>query len=401
NVDWYKELFTNNATNNRANVNITGGADVANYYLSLGYYNETGQFNTADIETYNSALKENRFNFTSNLTVNVTSKTKIDFGLNGYLKNFNEPARGRDNIFALATQASPHIVPVQYSDGSWSFVRGATENPYKALTQSGINNRYDNVVRSNLRLTQDLDFITEGLKASGLFAFDVNVENNLTRSRALPSYFAEGRDADGNLEMVLTDPGSPDLSYELNRYTTRRLYLEGSLNYNRSFGNHDVSGLLLFNQSDFADAAARVTSYQAAIPYRQRNLVGRATYAYDRKYLFETNFSYSGSDNFTPSNRYGLFSSIGAGWLVSNESFFEPLKSVIPHFKLRYSYGSSGNASLNSPDTRFLYLSQFEREADGYEYSFGIPGSQRTYKSYVEKLLAGDVTWETSYRHNV
>src|SRR5690606_1604195 len=194
NVDWYKELFTNNATNNRANVNITGGADVANYYLSLGYYNETGQFNTTDIETYNSALKENRFNFTSNLTVNVTSKTKIDFGLNGYLKNFNEPARGRDNIFALATQASPHIVPVQYSDGSWSFVRGATENPYKALTQSGINNRYDNVVRSNLRLTQNLDMVTQGLSTSGLFAFDVFGQTTLSRSRNLPSYFAEGRD---------------------------------------------------------------------------------------------------------------------------------------------------------------------------------------------------------------
>ncbi|MGH2622369.1 MAG: SusC/RagA family TonB-linked outer membrane protein, partial [Sphingobacterium sp.] len=281
NVNWYDELFNDHATNNRANLNITGGADVAQYYISLGYYRETGQFKTEDIDTYNSALKYDRFNFTSNLNVNISSRTKLEFGLNGYLSNFNEPARGRDQIFVLATQFSPHITPVQYSNGLWPFVKGTTENPYKAMTQSGINNRYDNVVRSNLRLTQELDFITEGLKASGLFAFDVNLENNLTRSRSLPSYFAEGRDADGNLEMVLTDPGSPDLSYELNRYTTRRLYLEGSLNYNRAFGNHDVSGLLLFNQSDFADAAQRVTSYQAAIPYRQRNLVGRATYAYD------------------------------------------------------------------------------------------------------------------------
>lgn len=400
-VNWYDELFNDHATNNRANLNISGGADVAQYYISLGYYRETGQFKTEDIDTYNSSLKYDRFNFTSNLNVNISARTKLDFGLNGFLSNFNEPARGRDQIFVLATQFSPHITPVQYSNGLWPFVKGTTENPYKAMTQSGINNRYDNVVRSNLRLTQELDFITEGLKASGLFAFDVNLENNLTRSRSLPSYFAEGRDAEGNLEMVLTDPGSPDLSYELNRYSTRRIYLEASLNYNRSFGNHDVSGLLLFNQSDFSDAAERVTSYQAAIPYRQRNLVGRATYAYNRKYLFETNFSYSGSDNFTPSNRYGLFSSIGAGWLVSNESFFEPLKSIIPHFKLRYSYGSSGNASLNSPDTRFLYLSQYEREADGYDYSFGVPGSQRTYRSYVEKLLRGEVTWETSYRHNI
>ena len=402
NVNWYEELFKNNATNNRANLNITGGADIAQYYISLGYYKETGQFKTEDIQSYNSALKYDRFNFTSNLTVNVSKRTKVDFGLNGFLSNFNEPARGRDQIFGLATQYSPHITPIQYSNGLWPFVKGTTENPYKAMTQSGINNSYNNVVRSNLRLTQDLDFITEGLKVNGLFAFDVTLDNILKRSRNLPSYFAEGRDENGELIMTLTDPGTADLSYSLERYSTRRLYLESSLNYNRSFGVHDVSGLLLFNQSDFSDGAERVNSYQAAIPYRQRNLVGRATYAYDRKYLFESNFSYSGSDNFTPDNRYGLFASIGAGWLVSNEKFFEPIKSVIPHFKLRYSYGSSGNASLNNPELRFLYLTQFEREnPDSYGYSFGVPGSQRTYRGYVEKLLRGDVTWETSYRHNI
>src|SRR5690606_14731839 len=233
NVNWYDVLFKNNATNNRANVNITGGADIAQYYLSLGYYNETGQFKTEDIDTYNSALKEDRFNFTSKLTVNVTPNTKIDFGINGFLKNYNEPARGRDYIFALATQTSPHVIPVQYSDGSWPFVKGATENPYKALTQSGINNRYDNVVRSNLRLTQQLGFLTEGLSANGLFAFDATVQSVLSRVRNLPAYFAEGRDDEGNLILNLTDAGSPDLNFGLGRSSSRRLYAEASLNYNR------------------------------------------------------------------------------------------------------------------------------------------------------------------------
>ncbi|MGO1597478.1 MAG: SusC/RagA family TonB-linked outer membrane protein [Sphingobacterium sp.] len=399
NVDWYDVLFKDNATSNRANVNITGGADIAQYYISLGYYNETGQFKTEDIDTYNSNLKYDRFNFTSNLTVNISPKTKLDFGLNGFLSNYNEPARGKDRIFELATQYSPHITPIQYSNGLWPFVKGTTENPYKAMTQSGINNSYDNVVRSNLKLTQELDFITEGLNVSGLFAFDVALRNKLTRSRNLPSYFAEGRDEQGELIMNQTETGSPDLSYGLNRYSTRRMYMEAALNYSRTFGLHDVSGLLLFNQSDFADAEERVETYQAAIPYRQRNLVGRATYGYDRKYLFESNFSYSGSDNFTPTNRYGLFASVGLGWVVSNEEFFEPIKDIFPHFKLRYSYGSSGNASLDNPDNRFLYLTQYEQE--DVSYQFGIPGSERFYSGYQEKLMRGEVTWETSYRHNL
>lgn len=399
NVDWYDVLFKDNATNSRANVNITGGADIAQYYISLGYYNETGQFKTEDIENYNSSLKYDRFNFTSNLNVNVSPSTKLDFGLNGFLSNFNEPARGKNAIFNLATQYSPHTTPVQYSNGLWPFIKGTTENPYKAMTQSGINNSYENIVRSNLRLTQELDFLTEGLSVTGLFAFDVALRNNLKRERTLPSYFAEGRDENGELVMTQTETGSPDLSYDMSRFSTRRMYMEGALNYARAFGVHDVSGLLLFNQSDFADAEERVETYQAAIPYRQRNLVGRATYGYDRTYLFESNFSYSGSDNFTPNNRYGLFASVGLGWVVSNEGFFEPLTDVLPHFKLRYSYGSSGNASLNDPDLRFLYLTQYQQEEGGYQ--FGLPGSQREYKGYQEKLMRGEVTWETSYRHNL
>ncbi len=396
NVDWYKELFNNHATNNRANLNITGGADIAQYYLSLGYYNETGQFKTADIENYNSALKEDRFNFTSNLTVNVTPNTKIDFGINGFLKNYNEPARGRDNIFALASQSSPHVIPVQYSSGEWPFVKGATENPYKALTQSGINNRYDNTVRSNLRVTQQLGFLTEGLSASGLFAFDATVQSILMRSRNLPSYFAEGRDAEGKLILTNTETGSPDLSFGMGRSSTRRLYTEASLNYARTFGLHEVSGLLLVNQSDFSDAASGVDNYTKAIPYRARTTVGRATYGYNTRYLFETNFSYSGSDNFTPDNRFGLFASLGLGWVVSNETFFQPLKETISHLKLRYSYGTSGNSNTNE---RFLFLTRYSQSGGGY--NFGLPGSQRGYTGYVESLLRGDVTWETSYRHNI
>src|SRR5690606_28767159 len=159
---------------------------------------------------------------------------------------------------------------------------------------------------------------------------------------------------------------------------------------------HDVGGLLLFNQSDFSDARPEVDTYQEAIPYRNRNLVGRATYAYDIKYLFESNFSYSGSDNFTPNNRFGLFSSIGLGWVVSNEAFFESAKDYIQHLKLRYSYGSSGNSNTND---RFLFLTRYTQSGGGY--NFVLPGSLRCYTGYAESLLRGDVTWETSYRHNI
>jgi len=399
NVDWYDVLFKDYGTNNRVNVNINGGADIAKYFVSLGYYGETGQFKTEDVEAFNSKLKLDRFNFTSNTNINLTKTTTVDFGLNGYISTLNRPAYGINELFSMAASTAPHMIPVQYSNGQWPQIKGLLASPYMALTQSGVNNRYDNSIRSNLKVVQNLDFLTQGLKVSGLFAFDVNSQNTLNRGRTLQTYFATGRDSEGNLITEISSTGSNDLSYSLTRFGDRRFYSEASLNYGRTFKKHEVGGLILFNQSDFSDASSRVDNYTKAIPYRQRNLVGRGTYGYDGRYFAEANFSYSGSDNFAPTNRFGFFPSVGLGWLVSNEGFFQNALSSISHLKVRYSYGVSGNAGVNDPNNRFLYLSRFAKESGGY--AFGEPGSSKTYTGYLEEQIGANVRWESSYRHNL
>ncbi len=398
NVDWYDVLFNDFGSNDRVTVNVNGGSEAAQYYLSAGYYGETGLFKADNIDSYNSELKLNRFNFTSNLNLNITKTTKLDFGINGYITDYNRPAYGVNDIFNLATSSSPHTIPAQYSNGQWPQIKGTLQSPYMALTQSGVTNQSMNTVRSNLRLTQNLDMVIDGLSATAMFAYDINNSTNLTRSRNLQTYFATGRDADGNLITEISSPGSNELGFGLTRFGDKRFYVEAAANYAQSFGDHDVSGLFLFNQSDYKDATSRVDSYKAAIQYRQRNFVGRANYGYANKYFAEANFSYSGSDNFVSSERYGFFPSFGAGWIVSREKFFEPLSNVISHFKLRYSYGLSGNAGVNDPNLRFLYLTTI---GDNGGYTFGAPGSQRGYVGYNESRIGGDVRWETSYRQNL
>lgn len=398
NVNWYDELFNDFGTNKRLTVNISGGSEKATYYISTGYFGETGLFKTGDVEAFNSELKYDRFNFTSNLNVNVTKSTKIDFGVNGFITNYNRPAAGVSQIFNLATQTAPHIIPAQYSNGQWPQLQGTPASPYMALTQSGVTNEINNTVRSNLRVSQDLNSIIDGLSATAMFAFDVNSFNGTTRSRTLPTYWATGRDEQGELITEISSTGSEDLGFSLDRYGDRRFYIETALNYDKKFGVHDLSGLLLFNQSDYRDATERVESYTAAIPYRQRNFVGRINYGFQNKYFAEANFSYSGSDNFVPDQRYGFFPSFGAGWVISKENFFKPIEDVISLLKIRYSYGLSGNANINDPNSRFLYLSTIG-ESGGY--TFGIPGSHRSYMGYNESRIGGNVKWETSYRHNL
>lgn len=397
NVDWYDVLFKKFGQNRRATLNVNGGGEGASYYLSAGYFSESGLFKTDDVQSYNSTLKLDRFNFTSNLNLAITKTTKLDFGVNGYITNYNAPNYGVNGIFGLATITPPHTIPPVFSNGQFPQLTGSDISPYMALTQSGVSTTFNNVVRSNIKVTQDIPWVP-GLNASALFAYDVNSQTGTTRGRTLQTYQAIGRDPEGNLLTQIAYTGTNDLSFGISRFGDRRLYIETALNYAQKFGKSDVSGLLLFNQSDFSDAQARVGTYKAAIPYRQRNFVGRATYGYNDRYFLEANFSYSGSDNFIPSRRYGFFPSIGAGWIVSNEKFFESIKSVVSHFKLRYTYGKSGNAAVNDPDRRFLYMSTI---GGGGSYAFGdIPGSG-TVTGYGESLIGGNVQWENSYRQNL
>lgn len=396
NVNWYDVLFNKMGTNNRLNLNVSGGSQNATYYMSAGYYTETGLLKTDKVDAFNSNLKYDRFNYTTNVKVNLTSSSLIDFGVTGYISSLNQPSLGANAIFDLATSTSPHVIPAIYSNGQYPQLKGTLASPYMRLTQSGVSNSATNTLRSNLRFTQELNSILKGLSATAMFSFDFNSVNTVTRSRTLPTYWATGRDANGKLITQLTEPGTEDLGFKNENSGNRQFYMEAGINYARSFGNHDVSGLFLYNQTDkrMYDAG----NYIGSIPYRQRNLVGRATYGYKGKYLLEGNFGYSGTDQFIKEKRLGFFPSVGAGWVISKEPFYDPIKSFMNFFKVRYSYGKAGNSAVQGEANRFLYLNILD---NGGSYTFGNPGSQISYTGYKEARIGGDVHWESSERHNL
>ncbi|UCS95440.1 TonB-dependent receptor [Echinicola marina] len=398
NVNWYDELFNKYGYNRSANVNVRGGSDFANYYVSAGYFSETGMLKNDEVQSYNSQLKVDRFNFLTNVDVKVTKTTKLELGINGFIINGNYPGIGTGALFDEATQTPPHVIPTRYSNGQWPQVSGGGNipNPYKDLTQSGYATEFRNTIRSNIRLRQELDAITEGLSATTMFSFDAYGWNNLNRTRSVQTYIATGRDENGELITQVVSPGSDVLGFNNSRGGNRKFYTETALNYNRSFGKHDVSGLLLYYQSDYVNGDAG--DLIASIPFRHRGLSGRGTYGYDERYFIEANFGYSGSENFSPKKRYGFFPSFGTGWLVSNEEFFQPIKNVISHLKFRYTYGLTGNSDTGS---RFLFQTRINDLGGGSGYTFGVPGNTRTWEGLEEGQVGSDVTWETGKRHNL
>ena len=370
NVDWIDAVFNKTGRTRKANLNASGGVDNAQYYVSLGYFNESSFLKTDNLEQYNSSLKYNRYNVTTRLNLKLTRSTKLDVGLQGYFSNKNAPSMDPSVIFSSAMEIPPVAYPITYPGGYVPGVapNGGSRNPYADLTTRGYKNEFKNQLFSNLRITQDIGYFIKGLSASAMFAFDSYNEHFINRTKRKDTWIVDLSDpykADGSLNLKRTwTTNQPYLGYDRNNGGNRHFYTEASLNYDRTFGRHRVSGLGLFYSSDKSNAFAG--DFTSSIPERTIGLAGRTTYSYDDRYFAEFNFGYNGSELFAPENRFGFFPAVGLGWVVSNEHFFEPLKNAISFLKLRYSNGNTGLGLING--RRFAYLTIVSDGAWGYDF---------------------------------
>lgn len=396
NVDWFKTIFNNSGQNKRARVNAQGGSENALYYLSLGYYDETGLYKTDGLANYNSAIKYSRVNFTSNLTLNVTKSTKVEFGAAGWISNGNYPGNSVDAIWNSAYLLPPILIPPVYSNGQHSqILTGDILNPYNLLTQSGYVTEFRSQLWSNIRVTQDLGAILKGLSATGMFSFDNYNSHTISRTKTVDGYLATGRDATGKLLTTQTSIGTSFLGYARSNGGTRQFYDEAAINYKNSFKKNNFTGLILFNQQDKEDAFA--ADFISSIPYRYIGLAGRVTYDYASKYLLEGNFGYNGSEAFAPSHRFGFFPSFSAGWVLSEENFFKPLADVFQLVKIRYSNGVVGSSNIGGQ--RFGYISTVG--GGNGNYSFGQNGQNQTITGLDIGLYAVNVTWEKAHKQDL
>lgn len=397
NVNWMDEVFNNFGRNRKATVNLSGGSQAARYYVSLGYYDETGLFVTDGLENYDSDTRYKRYNITTNLSVDITKTTKVDLGVRGSLSDGTFPAAGVSSIFEAAMEAPPVEYPVLYPGGfvPGKSANGGLRNPYADVAKRGYKDEISNKINSNIRITQDLSFITSGLNWTGMFAFDANNTHNIIRSKREDTYFVDMSypyTRDGELILVKTYSGNNYLGYTRENGGNRRVYLETAFNYNRDFNEHSVGGLLLFNRNDYVDAFA--DDFTASIPYRNQGFAGRLTYGYDNRYFVEVNAGYNGSENFSPNKRYGFFPSMAFGWVISNEKFFAPLVNTIDYLKVRYSDGKVG---AESGAGRFAYLSRVEDGQDGFDF-----GETTTNTGGIKETYYGvDVTWVTSRKQDI
>lgn len=409
-VDWADNLFNDWGHNRRGNINIRGGVPNANYYASLTYYGETGMTRNFKLENYNTQMKYDRYNFTTNLNLKPTSKTYVDLGVSGYLAQGHYPQTSTSSLYSACMDVNPVIYPLLLPDGSVSGVNSQQKfNPYGLLARGGYYEEFSTQLNTNIRVKQDLDFWewSKGLSASLMVAFDTYNSRTMRYNRNEPMYTFGGKTDENGLwiEDTLFNEETGDYLYSVlkeadgslslqtpEHYSNRTVYTEASLNYDRAFGEHRVGGLLLYNQKVYWNLNA--TDVIGAVPYKQRGFAGRATYSWKDRYFAEFNLGINGSENFTPDNRYGVFPAFGLGYAVSNEKFWEPFRKYVSFLKIRYTDGWVGSDTATG--RRFMYQGVFT-SLTGTVFGTNYVGAS----GYGEQKYGVDVTWSKSRKQDL
>lgn len=411
NTDWM-DMLKNHTSNQRYTINFRGGGEKVRFFVSGAYYHEDGIYKDNPNPVVDSNVNFERYNLRSNIDFDLSRTTRMSVDMSGQYINRKAPSKTANDIFNGMTLMPVHLIPMIYSDGTPaehpdSDSSGLRQNPYNFLYYSGYSKSWEATVQSKVTLEQDLDFITKGLSVKGTISFDARSGQYINRTMSANSFYALGRNEDGTLNYQQRSAGSA-LSNPSGASSEgdKKIYLEASLNYKNTFNQkHDVTAILLYNQKDrqLQNASSGIN----LLPYRKQSVVARASYGYDSRYMLEGSFGMTGSENFAEGHRWGIFPAVGAAWFVSHEKWFEPLLKTINKFKVRASFGITGNDNIkiNNNDKRFPYLEEMNQSAGGM--NLGISGTsngnlQNWMGGLAESYAAAPLLqWEVERKINV
>jgi len=413
-VDWYSELFNKVVYNSRANASISGGNQKARYYVSIGYSDDNGAMKVEKRNNYNSNIDLKKINLRSNIDIDFTSTTTFSVKMTANFDNYTGPIVGGNELYRAAMATSPVLFPKYYepddanvntthilfgnsSDGSYI-------NPY-AESVKGYRQYDQSIITIQAELNQDFSFLLDGLKLRILASTSRKGYKTITR-QIVPFYYSISYYDRANdkyvLEALNETAGREDLDYTgAYQDVTSSDYVEAAITYNKTFKDkHEVSALLVGTLRHYS--GTDLSSVQTSLPQRNLGLSGRVTYAYDKRYLFEANFGYNGSERFSENERFGFFPSFGIGWSLSNEKFWgNGLRRYLDAVKFKGTYGLVGNDAIGSSSDRFFYLSEVNLNAGSANYAFGNEFSYRPNTIAMVRYSNPYITWEVAKKMNL
>jgi TonB-linked SusC/RagA family outer membrane protein len=410
-TDWSKELFKDLAINQRANLNISGGGKIARYYLAASFSQDNGILKVDKRNNFNNNIDLKKYLIRSNVNINLTNSTEAIIRIHGTFKDYKGPITGGSGLYQSSLNVSPVRFPAYYlPDENYrhaqhilfgGYDQGQYMNPYAEMVR-GYREYSDVVMLAQFEIKQDFSNLIDGLSARFLGNTTRYSYFDLTRSYN-PFYYNiasyDRRIDEYTLMQLNPEKGTEYLSYNPGaKNITSSFYSESSLLYNKAFGKHDVSGMLVYITRSSLYANATILS--ESLPHRNLGLSGRFSYAYDKRYFTEFNFGYNGSEKFDKGHRWGFFPSFGVGWVLSNEPFWEgDIKKVLSKFKIRGTYGLVGNDNIGAE--RFFYLSRVNMGGgNSYQFGYNFNGKQEA-GVVISHYGNSEIGWEVAYKKNL
>jgi len=412
NINWVDELIKDFSTQQSYNFNVSGGTEKLRYFTSLGYFNQSGGYHKPETSLgFPYRHSYNRFNIRMNFDFNFSKDFTMSVRLGEQITDNSFPNGGAWGAFDKANNLSPISGPA-YVDGKYiESIRGMPAgvpffNPFGMAGPTSTNgafvtDQFSNTINTNISLKYRLDRITPGLSIRAMGAYDSYYRKQAIRNKYHDAYtILKDPNDPGNVIIYKSKEAGPfygmsNAISDNNKW--RKMYAEAGIEYDRTFGDHKVTGLILANAEK-----GYFPNLEYKLPAAYLGLVSRVTYAYKSKYLTELNMGYNGSENFREGARFGFFPSFSLGYIVSEEKFF-PKISAITFLKLRGSYGKVGNDKLAA--RRYLYIDgPFTVGNGGYQATvMGTAGlDMLRYNMYNEGRLGfADVQWEIAEKFNI
>lgn len=415
NVSWLDELFKPSTNNTKANINLSGGGNIAKYFVSTGYDHETGLLKVDNRSNFNNNIKINRFNMRSNVILKLSKTTVLDTRISGRFENYVGPYRTATNIYDMIMASNPVDFPAVFAPDQANLLTkhtlfgnaynngSAMTNPYAEMVM-GYQNKDDNTITAMATLNQDLDFVTKRLKFQAK-ASATTWSSYSAKRKYSPYYYIvdEYHPISNDYKLFNINPtdGQAYLGgVEPYRNATIRYYFEGRLNWDKVIGKHEIGAMSVLTMEQNLLTGGNSSNIFETLPERNIGNSGRFTYGYDTRYFLELVYGYNGSEKFAGKNKFGFFPSIGAGWLVSNEAFWDPIKSVVRNFKLKGTYGKVGNDAIAGRADRFWFLSDISIGSGG-SYTWGNSYQTSPGGYEVNRIANPDMTWEVSEKINL
>lgn len=415
-VDWYKEIFKNATFNQRANFNVRGGTSKITYFMNMNMSHETGMLKnrSSDFFSYKNNIDYMKYAFQNNVDFHLSKSSSLSLHLNVQLNDMHGPTistsgGGIGDMFGAIMGTNSVDFPVMYPKGTnswyhWGGILGGNYNPTNpvAAASMGYKDTFESTVVANINLDQKLNFITKGLSFKALVSFKNWSFNQKLRAQGFNQYQLTDykKNEDGTYDFVdspIGDPANHTMGSGFGTNGDRRLYIQGYFNYERSFGQNNVSGMLLYNQDEYNTNVN--SDLVGSLPRRKMGVAARLSYDYAHRYMIEANAGYNGSENFAVGHRWGFFPSISAGWNISEEEFWKPIKPVVSNFKIRGSYGLVGNDQIGG--TRFIYLAIVNLHSSP-SYTTGYEGNTITLSGPTyNRFQNNELTWEVGHKLNL